>query len=125
MMAEAPDPDTGSARGDFRRIIRGLTHFFRGAGGRVFAQLIGEAQSDPAVQAELRQHLVTPRRELLRTVWDRGVQRGDLGVDIDGDAAVDLIIGAVLYRLLLGHAPLDDAAADALVDSAMRGFAAR
>ena len=47
MMAEAPDPDTGSAHEDFRRVIRGLTHFYTGASGRVFAQLVGEGQSRP------------------------------------------------------------------------------
>ncbi|HEX2283647.1 MAG TPA: TetR/AcrR family transcriptional regulator [Mycobacterium sp.] len=123
MMAESPDPDTGSAHQDFRRVIRGLTHFYTGASGRVFAQLVGEGQSDPLLQEELRAHLVTPRRELMRTVWDRGVARGELRPDLDPEAAVDLLIGPVLYRLLLAHAPLNDAAADALVDAAMRGLA--
>jgi AcrR family transcriptional regulator len=123
MMAESPDPDTGSAHEDFRGVIRGLTHVYTGASGRVFAQLVGEGQSDPAVQEELRVHLVTPRRELMRTVWDRGVARGQLRPDIDPEAAVDLLIGPALYRLLLGHAPLDDAEADVLVDAAMRGLA--
>ena len=61
----------------------------------------------------------------MRTIWDRGVARGELRPDVDPDAALDLLIGPMLYRLLLGHAPLDDAAADALVDGAMRGFAPR
>ncbi len=58
-------------------------------------------------------------------LWDRGVARGELRTDIDADTAVDLLVGAVTYRILLGHGPLDDAAAEALVDAAMRGFAAR
>jgi AcrR family transcriptional regulator len=123
MMAESPDPDTGSAHEDFRRLIRGLTRFYTGASGHVFAQLVGEGQSDPLVQRELRAHLVAPRRDLMRTVWERGVARGELRSDVDAEAAVDVLIGPALYRLLLGHAPLDDAAADALVDTVMRGFA--
>ena len=87
MMAEAPDPDTGSAHEDFRRVIRGLTHFYTGGSGRVFAQLVGEAQTDPLVQAELRTHLAEPRRALMRTIWDRGVARGELRPDLDPDAA--------------------------------------
>ena len=122
MMAESPDPDTGSAREDFRLVIRGLAHFYTGASGRVFAQLIGEAQGDPLVQAELNTHLVAPRRALMRTIWARGVARGELRPDVDPDAAIDQLIGPMLYRLLLAHAPLDDASADALVDGAMRGF---
>jgi len=122
MMAESPDPDTGSAHEDFRRVIRGLMHFYTGANGPIFGQLVGEGQTDPVVQEELRRHLVAPRRELMRTVWDRGVARGELRADVDPDAAMDLLIGPVLYRFLLGHAPLDDAAANAIVDTAMRGF---
>jgi AcrR family transcriptional regulator len=123
MMAESPDPDTGSAQEDFRRVIRGLGHFYTGDSGRVFAQLIGEAQSDPLVRNELHIRLVEPRRALMRTIWDRGVQRGELRGDVDPTTALDQLIGPMLYRLLLGHGPLDDAAADAVVDSAMRGLA--
>jgi AcrR family transcriptional regulator len=123
MMAESPDPDTGSAREDFRSVLRGLMHFYTGPSGRVFAQLVGEGQSDRLLQTEFREHLVAPRRELMRAIWDRGVARGELRADVDPDAALDLFIGPALYRLLFGHAPLDDAAADAVIDALMRGFA--
>ena len=35
------------------------------------------------------------------------------------------MIGAVTNRLLLGYAPLDEKAADAIVDTAMYGFLAQ
>lgn len=124
MMAESPDPDTGSAREDFRLAIRGVARFYSGPSAHVFAQLIGVAQSDARVQSELREHLVAPRRELMRQIWDRGVARGELRSDADADAAVDLLIGSVLYRLLMGHAPLDEKAADALVDTLVGGLRA-
>ncbi len=123
LMAESPDPDTGSAHEDFRRVIGGLAHFYTGVSGRVFAQLVGEGQSDPLVQQDLRVHLVAPRRALMRKMWDRGVARGELRADLDPDTALDLMIGPVLYRLVMGHAPLDEESADALVDAAMSGFA--
>ena len=91
--------------------------------GRVFAQLVGEAQTDPLIQQELRTHLVDSRRELFRAIWDRGVARGELRGDVDPEAAIDLVIGPALYRLVIGHAPLTEAAADAIVDVAVRGLA--
>lgn len=123
MMAESPDPDTGSARDDLTAVVRGLLRFYTGPSGRVFAQLVGEAQTDPLIQQELRANLVDTRRELFRTIWERGVARGELRGDADPDAALDLLIGPALYRLMMGHAPLTDEAADALVDVAIRGLA--
>jgi hypothetical protein len=125
MMAESPDPDTGSARDDLTAVVRGLLRFYRGPSGRVFAQLVGEAQSDPLIQQELRTNLVDSRRELFRTIWERGVARGELRADADPDAAIDIAIGPALYRLMMGHAPLTDDAADALVDVAIRGLVHR
>ena len=122
MMAESRDPDTGSARDDLTAVVRGLLHFYTGPSGRVFAQLVGEAQADPSIQQELRRNLVDSRRELFRTIWDRGVERGELRPDVDPDAALDLVIGPAFYRLMIGHAPMSDAAADALVDAAIRGL---
>ena len=122
MMAESRDPDTGSARDDLSSVMRGLLHFYTGPSGRVFAQLVGEAQADPSIQQELRTNLVDSRRELFRTIWDRGVERGELRADLDPDAALDLVIGPALYRLMIGHAPMDAKAADQLVDAAIRGL---
>jgi AcrR family transcriptional regulator len=122
MMAESRDPDTGSSRDDLTAVMRGLLHFYTGPSGRVFAQLVGEAQADPSIQQELRTNLVDSRRELFRTIWDRGVQRGQLRADLDPDAALDLVIGPALYRLMIGHAPMSAEAADQLVDAAIRGL---
>jgi AcrR family transcriptional regulator len=123
MAVESADPDTGSAREDFRLALRGLIHFYTGENGRAYAQLVGEAQFDPKIGAELRDHLVSSRRELVRAIWDRGVARGELRADVDPEVAIDLIFGPAMYRLVAGHAPLDDTAAEAVVDAAIRGLA--
>ncbi|MDT5097942.1 MAG: hypothetical protein QOC76_1679 [Mycobacterium sp.] len=124
LMAESHDPDTGSAHDDLTAVMRGLVHFYTGQSGRVYAQLIGEAQTDPLIQQELRANLVESRRDLFRTIWDRGVARGELRADIDREVAIDLVVGPALYRLMMGHAPLTDATADAIVDAAIRGLKA-
>ena len=123
MAVESADPDTGSAREDFRVALRGLIHFYTGENGRAYAQLVGEAQFDPKIGAELRDHLVGSRRELVRAIWDRGVARGELRADVDPEVAIDLIFGPAMYRLVAGHAPLDDGAAEAVIDAAIRGLA--
>lgn len=122
MAVESADPDTGSAREDFRLALRGLIHFYTSENGRAFAQLVGEAQFDPKIDTELRDHLVGSRRELVRAIWDRGVARGELRAEVDPEVAIDLIFGPAMYRLVASHAPLDDTAADAIVDAAMRGL---
>jgi AcrR family transcriptional regulator len=123
MLAESTDPDTGSAREDFRSALRGMMRFYTGTNGRAFAELIGEAQFDAVIGAELRDHLVGNRRNLVRAIWERGVARGELRADVDPEAAIDLVFAPAIYRLIVGHAPLDEAAADAIVDAAMRGMA--
>lgn len=122
MATKSPDPDTGSAEEDFRRALRGLIRFYRSQSGRAYAQLIGEAQFDPRIGIQLRDKLIASRRELMRAILDRGVARGELRPDIDREAAVDLIFGPAMYRLVAGHAPLNGRAANAIVDAAMRGL---
>jgi AcrR family transcriptional regulator len=123
LQADSPDPDTGSARGDFTIWLRGLCRFYTGPSGSVFAQLVGEAQFDPEVATELRDGLVRSRRAVLESIWDRGVARGELRADVDRDIAIDLIIGPALYRLMTGRGGLDDAAAEAMADTVIRGVA--
>lgn len=123
MFVESDDPDTGSVREDFRLALRGMMRFYNSPSGRVFAQIAGEAQFDPPIAVELSDRLIGPRRQLGRTILDRGIARGELRADIDPEAAIDLVFGPAIYRLVAGHAPLDDDAADAIVDLAIRGLA--
>jgi AcrR family transcriptional regulator len=123
MLAESADPDTGSAHDDFRIVLQGLMHFYTSTSGRVFAQLVGEAQFDPLVHAELRDGLIHSRRQVGRAIWDRGVARGELRIDVEPEVAIDLVFGPAMYRLVTGNGPLDAASADAIVDAALSGLA--
>ncbi|MEU9206436.1 TetR/AcrR family transcriptional regulator [Streptomyces sp. NPDC048415] len=123
MYAESPDPDTGSAPEDFRLAVRGMMRFYESPDGRIFAQLVAEAQNDPEVAVELRERLVASRRALVRAIWDRGVERGELRGDVDPEVAIDLFFGPAMYRLVAGHAPLDETAADDIVRAALSGLA--
>ena len=118
----ATEPDTGSAREDFRQVLLGLIRFYRGASGQVLAQLVGEAQFDPQAAAELRDRLLGSRRRFVLEAWDRGVARGELRPDVDRELAVELITGPALFRLFAGSGPLDDSLADEVVDAVMDGL---
>jgi hypothetical protein len=59
----------------------------------------------------------------VRAIWDRGVARGELRADADPEVAIDLVFGPAMYRLVAGHAPLDETAADAIIEMAMHGLA--
>lgn len=122
LSAESPDPDTGSVAEDFRAVLIGLSHFYTSASGRVFAQLVGEAQFDPAVAAELQDRLIDARRDASRTIWERGVARGELRADIDPEVGIDIVFGPAMYRLLTGYAPFDEATAESVIDAIMPGL---
>ncbi len=94
---------------DLAARIRRVISLFRGPNGRVIASVIAEAQSDPEVGAAYRQHLLGPRRATIREPIERMIAMRGVTNDVDIDLAIDLIYGPLYERLLLGHAPLDDA----------------
>jgi AcrR family transcriptional regulator len=89
--------------------IRRTVALFRGPRSRVIASLIGQAQSDPEIAEAYRQQLLGPRRIAMRAAIDRAVEAGLYRADIDFDLAIDILYGPLYQRLLLRHAPLDEA----------------
>jgi AcrR family transcriptional regulator len=89
--------------------IRRTVALFRGPRGRVVASLIGQAQSDPEIAEAYRQQLLGPRRAAMRAAIERGIAAGLYRPDIDQDLAIDILYGPLYQRLLLRHAPLDEA----------------
>ena len=89
--------------------IRRTIALFRGPRGRGLSSLVGQAQSDPEIAEAYRQHLLAPRRIAMQAAIQRAIDAGLYRQDIDFDLAIDMLYGPLYQRLLLGHAPMDDA----------------
>ena len=63
------------------------------------------------------------RSKAAAQVQERGLVRGELQPTLDVGLAIELLFGPVWYRLLLRHAPLDEAFADAIVASFLAAHA--
>jgi hypothetical protein len=90
--------------------------------GRGIRALIAESQHDPSLAESLRDRFIASRRAEAATVFERGIERGELRADLDIGVAIDALYGAVYYRLLVSHAPLDAAYAKTLIDQVFPAF---
>ena len=107
--AEVYVPTSPYPEEDLIARVRRTVALFRGPRGKIIASLIGQAQSDPEIAEAYRQQLLGPRRDAMRAAIGRAVEAGLYRPDIDYDMAIDLLYGPLYQRLLLRHAPLDEA----------------
>jgi len=119
-------PDTGDLRAD---LVTQLTSFVdlltRQNRGRTVAELIGSAQSDPALRAAWTEQYGRPRRELARERLRAAVATGELPTTADIDVIIDQLWGAFYHRLLVLDAPFDRTLVEPLVDQALYGAIGR
>ena len=115
---ELRDPDTGDVGRDLKEIARTVVRVqTRTVAGPAFIGLISEAQADPQTFAAFSAR----RRELTRAVLKRAIDRGELRRDTNIDLVIDALGGAVTFRLLQRHAPLDNRFVDALIALVLNG----
>jgi AcrR family transcriptional regulator len=117
-----PMPDTGSVRRDILKQVRSLIVFYRSPTGHILGQFVAEAQSDKAFAALYRERFLKPRREASQIIFDRGVKRGEINQNLDWELVLDLIYSPAVYRLMVGHAPLEDKLADKMVSILFGGL---
>jgi AcrR family transcriptional regulator len=115
-----PERDTGSFADDLRSF---LIDSFAGLGSEGYAdrlrQIVAEAQHDEHVARTLADFTAV-RRAALRSLLERGWAAGELPPETDLDMLVDMAYGVLYYRLLIGHAPLDEKAARTLATELTR-----
>lgn len=120
--SELAIPDTGSARQDFTRQLCDTMAFYKSPKGRMLCQFLAEGQSDAGFLKLFRDRFLKPRRDSLLAIWRRGVERGEIRSEVDGELVLDLIFGPMVYRLMVGHGPLDEAQADAIIETIFSGL---
>ena len=106
---------TGPVERDLTLFLRRAFHAITGptGSGPVLRALMADVQGDPELAQRWRRQFIEPRRQALTALLTAAVDRGEIH-EPDRDLVADLLFGAMWYRLLVGHAPLDDAFADRL-----------
>jgi AcrR family transcriptional regulator len=118
-------PDTGDVRSDVAAIVGDLGERLRsGHLADVAPALFAAVDADPQL-AELMDVYVHARREPMRTVLRRGIERGQLSADVDVELVIDLLAGPLFYRRLVTRRPGDPGYVRALIDVAFAGLAVR
>ncbi|MDA0163221.1 TetR/AcrR family transcriptional regulator [Solirubrobacter ginsenosidimutans] len=101
--SDIPMPeDTGSVAGDFAATAQTvLAGAARTGALTLMPRLLAEVVGDPEMHKLFSEHLVEPRRRVVRAIVERAKERGEIRSDVDSDLAVDLMVGPIIYRLII------------------------
>src|SRR3954447_24621732 len=125
LVSEIAIPDSGSTRADLLALMAQAVELYSGSlAPRLMPSLVEEARRDPQLANTIRNDFLSGRRAALSAVLQRGIRRGDLRDDLDVELALDVLGGAIFYRLLVTGGPIDQRLADGIVELILRGFAA-
>ena len=129
LMEAADEPKSASRSkkplADLKRQLRDVATLFGSPLGRGVTSILASADADTEVAKAFRNHFIKARRDEGRGYLEAAVTAGDLRGDVDLELALDLIYGALFYRLLMGHGPLGPADADALLETVIEGMKQR
>lgn len=99
-----------------RMFLRQSVKAITDGGGVYLRFLMAQAQENEEFRKRFRDSFVASRREVLCGVIREAVDYDKTSSTRNLDLFVDIVFGAMWYRLLVGHASLDQSFTDALVD---------
>jgi AcrR family transcriptional regulator len=124
LVGETEIPDTGSTRSDLLSLMRQAVALYSSSlAAKLMPTVVDEMRRNPELASAVREEFLAGRRAALRAVLERGVRRRDLRRGLDLELALDVLGGAVFYRLLITGGPIDEPLAQGVVELILRGFA--
>ena len=69
----------------------------------------------------MRERWLAPRRAAAAAGFRQARERGELRDDVDDEALIDTLYGALYFRLMFGHAPIDDALIEHVIAAVLEG----
>jgi AcrR family transcriptional regulator len=126
LMATEAEPPVAAKRRSaiaaLRDQLRAIARRFATNVGRHVTSMIAASDPESELSKAFRNHFILARRAEGRALLERAAKEKEVRADLDIDVALDLLYGALFFRLLLGHAPLDEAFIDRVLDEALRGM---
>jgi AcrR family transcriptional regulator len=105
--------------------MRRVARMFSSRNGELIRELVADAQADVRLAKDFRDRFFAHRRARGAATIARGIANGELRSNLDIDDALDLLYSPFWLRLLIGHRPTSQAAADRLLDLAWPGLVNR
>ena len=118
------DPATDSLRGDLLAITAEVASAFNGDAGRLFTSVLGEMTRHEALQKVWVTSIVDSWDGVMRKVFARGVDRGEMREGIDLDVAINALLGPVLSISAVRGETITPAQVETFVDIFLRGVSA-
>ncbi|MEV6344365.1 TetR/AcrR family transcriptional regulator [Actinoplanes sp. NPDC051851] len=119
-------PDTGDLRADLRAVLRAtVAEFADPALSATTRALTIETLADDDLADQVRDRLLRPQLDAVRTRLESGRAAGQVRADAPLDQVVELLFGPVYHRWLLRNGPLTEVYADGLVDLVLAAIAPR
>lgn len=114
-----PEPDTGSLRDDLLAYYLPLADADAQRGAvRLMPALAAEAAVDPDI-ADRLQAFVSDRRAPVEGILRHAQERGEVNDEVDVELVVDLLTGAIMYRLYFSGTVVDEDVIRRLLDGVL------
>jgi AcrR family transcriptional regulator len=107
LVPETSFPEKETVTASVTAQMQSLITAFSGIYGRIIGQIIAEGQACADTLASYREQFLYPRREVAKAVIQKGIDQGEFDPTLDPELAIDILYGAIYFRLLVGHLPLD------------------
>jgi len=121
-MHDIEPPGTGSLRQDLVTLMSVQIDWLRDTEtGRMVAGLSAEIQHNAELADALRTNLIISRRAVVRRILADAVLSGEVRSDADLDVVLDLLYGAIHFRVLVTGEPLEPDLASKIVDAVLVG----
>ena len=117
-LPEPGDPD-GRLAPALKRLLTDLVQAFATTRGRQIALALAAGDPDSEMARAFRNRVVLSSREAGRGLIDAAAARGEIAPPGDAEVVLDMIFAPIVYRLLIGHRPLDPGLGEALATRAM------
>ena len=126
LAAPLPEPAGRSVREDLVTLLDAMREAVADPRrAREFALLLGEGAKYPRLMARYVETVLEPRREVIRSVLRRGVTTGELRADVDIEAALFMLTGAVLARGKYEPGSFPPGYVERVVEELLQGLAPR
>jgi AcrR family transcriptional regulator len=111
-----------SALSALREQLRAIARRFATSTGRHITSMIAGADQETELSKAFRNHFVLARRTEGKALLERAIAEKEVRADLHVEVVLDLLYGPLFFRLLIGHATLDERFMDEVLGEALRGM---